>query len=212
MTVSTKASKRLLNAIDAAAKLFAQQGYHGTNTREIARHAGISENTLFRYFASKEELFWTALESRLSGLSLSPDLKDETLKDADPESVLPVILGQLVDVVLLRPELLRLLAIAVIELQWKAETILDQYVSPSFAGMSRYMANNVEKGRFRELDPDLLTAALTASVIVYPEICRLSGSNYGFADREEAIRSYTNFWLNLLIGAPPRNKAWPAAC
>jgi len=47
----------------AAAKLFANQGYHGTSTREIARLSEVSENTLFRHFENKEELFWSALRS-----------------------------------------------------------------------------------------------------------------------------------------------------
>lgn len=41
----------------AARDLFAQRGYHGTTTREIARQADVSETLLFRYFGNKSALF-----------------------------------------------------------------------------------------------------------------------------------------------------------
>ncbi len=40
----------------AALRLFAEHGYDGTTTAEVARTAGVSEMTLFRHFPSKEAL------------------------------------------------------------------------------------------------------------------------------------------------------------
>lgn len=37
-------------------QLFAEHGYDRTTTAQVARHAGVSEMTLFRHFASKEAL------------------------------------------------------------------------------------------------------------------------------------------------------------
>jgi AcrR family transcriptional regulator len=42
---------------EAARQLFAERGYHGTTTREIARLADVSETLLFRYYGSKAGLF-----------------------------------------------------------------------------------------------------------------------------------------------------------
>ncbi len=42
---------------DAARQLFADRGYHGATTREIARLADVSETLLFRYFGNKAGLF-----------------------------------------------------------------------------------------------------------------------------------------------------------
>lgn len=41
---------------DAALRLFAEHGYDTTTTAQVARHAGVSEMTLFRHFATKEAL------------------------------------------------------------------------------------------------------------------------------------------------------------
>ncbi|MVU80814.1 TetR family transcriptional regulator [Nocardia sp. ET3-3] len=43
--------------IDAARALFAERGYRGTATRDIAEASGLAERTLFRHFPSKAALF-----------------------------------------------------------------------------------------------------------------------------------------------------------
>ena len=42
--------------IEAAINLFAKQGYHGTSTLQIAKEAGVSQATVFKYFKTKEDL------------------------------------------------------------------------------------------------------------------------------------------------------------
>ena len=58
--------KRRLQIIDSAMKLFMKKGYQGTTTANIAKEAGISEITLFRYFSSKKALFKEGIEPILS--------------------------------------------------------------------------------------------------------------------------------------------------
>ncbi len=43
--------------IDAARNCFAQHGWLGTSTQEIARSAGVNEVTVFRHFGNKKRLF-----------------------------------------------------------------------------------------------------------------------------------------------------------
>jgi AcrR family transcriptional regulator len=42
-------------AIRSAAAVFAEKGYHGSSTRDIAEHLGIKQGSLYYYFRSKEE-------------------------------------------------------------------------------------------------------------------------------------------------------------
>lgn len=39
----------------AAAQVFAERGYHGASTTEIAKRLGVAQSTLYHYFASKDE-------------------------------------------------------------------------------------------------------------------------------------------------------------
>lgn len=42
-------------AVRAAAAVFAEKGYHGSSTRDIAERMGIKQGSLYYYFESKEE-------------------------------------------------------------------------------------------------------------------------------------------------------------
>lgn len=42
--------------LDTALRLFTEQGYDETSIAQIAREAGVSQRTLFRYFGGKEDL------------------------------------------------------------------------------------------------------------------------------------------------------------
>jgi len=61
-TLST-ADERREEILEAAERVFAARGLHGTPTMEIAKAAGISQAYLFRLFPTKAELF-TALVER----------------------------------------------------------------------------------------------------------------------------------------------------
>lgn len=200
MSITPKNTERAGKIIMAAAQLFARQGYHGTSTREIARLADISENTLFRHFEHKEDIFWAALRAGLSGLKLRKDLVEGIAECHTPEIVLPQILGMLVDTVTFKPELLCLIAVALIELRWKAEVICHEHFSPIFSALRRYMTMNIESGKVRNLDPGMITAAMAMTALVHPELSKLmSGEPPPHSDSREAIRAYTKFWLDILV-------------
>ena len=45
--------------LQAASRLFARRGYHGTSTRDIAKEVGIRQPSLFHHFASKDQIMST---------------------------------------------------------------------------------------------------------------------------------------------------------
>ena len=45
--------------LDAAVRVFARKGYHGSRVGDIAEEAGIAHGLLYHYFASKEEVLAT---------------------------------------------------------------------------------------------------------------------------------------------------------
>ncbi len=209
MTATPKHNEQTQKIVQAAVQLFARQGYHGTSTKEIARLAEISENTVFRHFAHKEDIFWAALRSRLEGLKLRRDLMEGIAGREDLEIVVPQILAQLVDTAILRPELLRLIAVAHIEFHWKAATVCYEYLSPIFSAINGYLAVNIENGKMRKLDPAMVTAALATTAIVLPEFSKLlRGAATAYSDNREAVRAYTKFWLDVLA---PRQEVLPSA-
>jgi len=54
--VKTEAKERAI--LDAAAKVFAMKPFHGVLIDEIASDAGIGKGTIYRYFETKDELYF----------------------------------------------------------------------------------------------------------------------------------------------------------
>jgi len=54
-TENSKYQHQRLQAIRSAAAVFAEKGFHGSSTRDIAEHMGIKQGSLYYYFKSKEE-------------------------------------------------------------------------------------------------------------------------------------------------------------
>jgi AcrR family transcriptional regulator len=52
-TISTEKQKRIL---EAALEVFAEKGFAGTPTAEIAKRAGVAEGTIFKHYKTKKDL------------------------------------------------------------------------------------------------------------------------------------------------------------
>jgi AcrR family transcriptional regulator len=63
--------------LDAAAAVFSEKGFHPTTTRDIAKRAGISEGTIYNYFANKNALL----------LGIFERMKDSAVQDYVPEAL-----------------------------------------------------------------------------------------------------------------------------
>lgn len=53
-----------MQLIETATRLFAQQGYRGTGIDQIASEAQVTKKTMYRYFASKDDLIMAVLKRR----------------------------------------------------------------------------------------------------------------------------------------------------
>ncbi len=203
MPLVPKNSANADRIIEAAGKLFARQGYHGTTTRQIAQLAGVGENTIFRQFDHKESLFWSTLRHYSSGLKLRRDLEEGLARCDSPQVVLPKIIDLLTDITNYKPELLQMITVAFLELHWKAEQFGNEYLSPILSEISQYLDTNIINGRIHGSDPSILTAALTMTTLIHPELSKLiNGRQSEYRNSQDAAHAYAEFWLNLLSKQP----------
>jgi AcrR family transcriptional regulator len=194
--------------VHSAGNLFARQGYHGTSTREIASLAVVSENTIFRHFEHKEDVFWSALRMHLATVKLSRDLLDGIAQCDSPEVVLPKLLKLLSETARAKPELLRLIAVALIELHEKSTEFFQEHFSRALSAINEYLSINIENGKISDSESSMLISAMIGSVLIHPGIYSLiDGNKPTYSSSLEAERAYSKFWSDLIV---PRASAYPS--
>ena len=93
--------------LEAATRLFTEQGYDGTSVDDIAAEAGVSKQTVYSHFGNKEHLFGVAVAEKVR----ESGLDDEGIDASEPpEVLLPRFARQFVGLVK-SPEALRIYAI-----------------------------------------------------------------------------------------------------
>ena len=51
--------------LETAIELFAEKGFNGTTTKEIAEAAEVNESLIFRHFSTKRELYKAIIEKKI---------------------------------------------------------------------------------------------------------------------------------------------------
>jgi TetR/AcrR family transcriptional regulator, mexJK operon transcriptional repressor len=81
----SKSEEKRSQIIDAAAQLFVEQGYENVSMDNIAKQAGVSKQTVYSHFGTKEQLLSYSIESKVEEYQLGrPNLDSNT----DPEKYL----------------------------------------------------------------------------------------------------------------------------
>ncbi|MBU0704679.1 MAG: TetR/AcrR family transcriptional regulator [Chloroflexi bacterium] len=149
--------------LDAAAQVFAEKSFHRASTKEIASTAGVSEGTIYNYFASKSDLL-IGIMTRLAELeSLDEELMEALQGDAreffvatfryrigriqQGQEMLQAILPE----VLTNPEL--------------REQFYQQYVLRIATMIEQYVRAQIELGHMRPVDVPLTVRAIQSTFV-----------------------------------------------
>lgn len=88
VNVRSKSQSKRKQMLDAATLLFTEQGYSLTSMDLIAKHAGVSKQTVYSHFGSKDELFAASIKQKCDSYHMT-----EISLDAgnDPAEILLVL-------------------------------------------------------------------------------------------------------------------------
>ncbi|MDA8345495.1 MAG: helix-turn-helix domain containing protein [Thermaerobacter sp.] len=102
-----RASETRGRILEAAFELFAEKGFTGATTREIADRADVNEVTIFRHFRSKEALFQEGIELYSPVAILTAELQERLTGD-DVRSNLAHLASQYLKAALPRAKVIHL--------------------------------------------------------------------------------------------------------
>ena len=84
--------------IEAGFELICKQGYHNTNTAEIAKAAGVSTGIVYQYFEDKHDIFICGLEKYANNIFYPmPDFPDKKFSKKDFKEILENMIDKYIE-------------------------------------------------------------------------------------------------------------------
>jgi AcrR family transcriptional regulator len=190
---------RRQDILAAAMELFAERGFRGTTTRDLASRAEVNEAIIFRHFKNKEELYRAILEHKACEDRDARVEEMERLAAANDDQKFFETLGRKF---LERHEndttFLRLLLFSALEGHQLSEMFVASMTgrnpAPNF--ISNYIQRRIDEGAFREINPQVAARAywgMFASFVLFQEILGLKKTQR--YDREEVLQTFVSIFL-----------------
>jgi AcrR family transcriptional regulator len=149
---------RCNHVIEAAVGLFAQKGFQGTKTKEIAEAAGINEAQIFRDFQSKEKLYCAILDYAASRINTAAVIEELSgfAEHRNDEALFSHLATRFLEIVGREHTLYRLMLYCALEQHELARMFRERQVVPLERFLESYLRNRQAEGAFRNGEPHLL--------------------------------------------------------
>lgn len=140
--------------LNAAAELFAERGFAGTNLRDLADVLGISRPGLYYHFPNKEKILEALIEEVT--LSMADELAAIAAQvDRDPEDALRVMVRSATSWVLENPVMFRVLDRSEADLPTDLRERHEQTKRTVLSNFTAIIERGIAVGKFRPVDPHI---------------------------------------------------------
>jgi TetR/AcrR family transcriptional regulator len=194
--------------LKVAIESFAQNGFSGTKTKEIAAAAGVSEAILFRHFASKEDLYHAILdekEATMGGERWFVEMK-ELAERRDDRGLFRHVAWQMIRSFREDTAFHRLLLYASLEGHLLADLFHERFGLPMGDFLTRYVALRQKEGAFRECDPGVAVMFAIGSMIHYAMARHVLGAKKFPPDEEAIVDQFVELTLGALEPRPAASR------
>lgn len=155
--------------LDAAASAFAENGFKGTSTRDIAERAGVHHPLITYHFKSKDELWRAAVSRVFDRFRGTLAEKQEEFADAGPRARTAALIREHVHFAAANPELHNVMFQEASRPNPRIDWLIENYLKPMYERSVKDLVALQEDGIAPQGDPAMLynlvrlsTAALLA--------------------------------------------------
>lgn len=151
--------------LTTSAALFAQYGYNGVSTREIASAADVNEVTIYRHYPRKRDLYLAVLGAELQRVHLRGELLTRLAEASDGRTALTCTFELISTTLQQQPQLLRLLHYSALELSDDLDPLLRRHLGELVELLARYLEPWIQRGELRCANAKTLVLTLIAIVL-----------------------------------------------
>jgi AcrR family transcriptional regulator len=188
-----RAENRRKQLIRLATNLFAKQGFGNTTTKQLAQQAGINESIVFRFFTSKEDLYWHVIENQIK-LHGDRSWFLEALQSGGTDR--QVFMTIAMETLHRDMNLLRLLLFSQLESHELSHRFFGTHLAPLYDALATYVQDGIRAGRFRKVDPVLAARFFIGGLAHHFQIQEIfSGRDYRDFNPRDVAESFVDVWL-----------------
>ena len=151
--------------LEAAGRIFAEQGLSGARTDAIAAEAGVNKALLYYYFKSKENIYRAVLEEQLTGFHLKA--LQILSQDGPVASILLQYVGNHFDFIGAHPHYPRLFQRMMLAGDRRGERLIAQRIIPVARKLDALLRRGIRNGELRPFDVDHTAVSLVALTVFY---------------------------------------------
>ena len=176
-------------------ELFAEKGFRGTTTRDLAAQAGVNESIIFRYFINKTELYRAILEEKVQqGYDEHYKEVEQLALSSDAQTFLELLGNKFIERHEQDSAFMRLLLFSALE----GHELVDMFLA-SLAirdPMVAYMERQMNEGTFRRMDPFLAARAFVGMLVCHIQMQEIFGQKKRREfDRAEVVQTFVSIFL-----------------
>ena len=184
--------------LKTAIRLFAQKGFRGTTTREIALAAGVNEVTIFRHFASKQDLYAAILEVKSNEAGITTWVADLApfAERRDDAGLFLLVAKNILSHYKRDADFLALKLYSSLEGHELAQKYRERQICPLFWFLRDYIKKRQREGAFNRCNPEIAVQALLGSVYSHAMCLHFSEVDFITLSEEETAKAFTEVFLN----------------
>ncbi len=152
----------------AAVREFAREGVAGARTDAIARSAGVNKALLYYYFKDKEALYEAVLDEVFSGVRVA--IENALSKDLPPRERLKAYVRAHFDYIAsntLYPRIVHAEFLRASRDNSHVKRIAKEYFQPIFSHIAQLLAQGMQSGDFRRVDPMHFIPSMVSVIVFY---------------------------------------------
>ncbi|MFB3828338.1 MAG: TetR/AcrR family transcriptional regulator [Bryobacteraceae bacterium] len=159
-----RSEERRAAIVACAARLFAEKGFRGVTTRELAAAVGVTEPVLYRHFATKRDLYTAIIEMKAGERDEIFGEVRALARKGDDQGFFSTLAERILRRAEEHPDFIRSLLFSALERHELAQMVYQRHMVRLYDLVAGYIRRRIQEGAFRPVDPRTAARAFIGMV------------------------------------------------
>ena len=201
MKTRMRAQERHAAIVRSAILLFAEKGFRGATTRELASVLGVTEPVLYQHFKTKRDLYGAIIDAKAKQASERVHTLQKYASANDDRAFFTRIGEVILERYEKDPETTRLLLFASLERHERSGEFFERMFTDFYRLVLEYIRRRIREGGFRKVDPAIAARGLIGMIAYHGLVEQLFPGYFEKRSRRRVAREMAEVFLGGISAA-----------